>query len=97
MNIALIEHAEDDIDDEDRCGDEDGGRGHRRLEGLGSAHERAVDRGRQAKLTLQCLDPFDRLTKRNTGRQIEEQGHRRELSLMGKRQQPRTGAVDRRR
>jgi hypothetical protein len=55
MDVALIEHAQDDVDDDDRRGDEIGLAGQRRLECLGVALEIADQGRRRAELRLGIL------------------------------------------
>ncbi len=82
VDVALVEHAEHDVDDEDRGSDQERGRGQRRLESLGGAAERASDGRRQAQFAFQRLDAIHRLSDRYSRRQIERQRYRRELSLV---------------
>ena len=87
VDVALVEHAEHDVDDEDRGGDEQRGRGQRGLEGLRRALERAVQRRRHAQaFALMAWILLDRLPERDAGRQIERQRHRRELPLVADQQ-----------
>jgi hypothetical protein len=64
MDVALIEHAQDDVDDDDRGGDEKRLAGQRGLEGLRVALEIADQGGRRADLRLGVLDRCCRLTER---------------------------------
>jgi hypothetical protein len=56
VDIALIEYAQDDVDDDDRCGDETGLTGQRHLERLRVALEIADQSRRCADLRLGILD-----------------------------------------
>ena len=66
MDVALVEHAEHDVDDEDRGGDQQRRRGQRGLEGLRGALEGALQRDRRMQVALNCLDRVDRLAERDT-------------------------------
>ena len=82
VDHAFVEHAEDEIDDEERRGDQERRARQRRLEGLGVALEARGQRKRLAELVLDLLDGADRLPDRDARREIERDRHRRELALM---------------
>ena len=82
VDQALVEHAEDEVDDEERRGDEDRRARQRRAERLGVALEAGLQRQRLAQLFFDLLDGADRLADRGARREIERDRHRRELALM---------------
>jgi hypothetical protein len=82
MDVALVEHAQHDIDGDDRRQDEQQLVGERRLEGEGGALERGENAVGHADLQLGLLDGVDRRTKRGARRQVERNGRRRELPEM---------------
>jgi len=82
VDVALIQHAQDDVDD-DECGrDQIRLAGQRRLEGLGVALEASTQRGWHVELGLRLFDRLYGLTEGDVRRQIEAQGYRGELPLM---------------
>ena len=82
MDEALVEHAEDDVDDDERRGDQRRLARQRRLERLGVALEGGDDRGRHADLARRLGDGIDRLAERDAGLQVERQRDGRELALV---------------
>jgi hypothetical protein len=82
VNEALVEHAEDQVDDHQRGGDQIGRRRQRRLEGLRRALERPGQRRGNAEFGLGLLDRRHRVAERRPSRQVEAHRHRRELALM---------------
>ena len=82
VDQALVEHAEDEVDDEQRCGYEDRRARQRRSECLGVALKARLERERLAQLFFNLLDGAYRLTDRGARREIERDRHRRELALM---------------
>ena len=86
MDEALVEDAEDDVDDDQRRQDQQryGGQGF--LERLSIALEGRRQRGRQAQVALSLLHGLSRLTERHAGREVEADGDRRELRLVTDRQ-----------
>jgi len=71
MNIAFIEHTQNDVNHDDGDGDEVGLAGERSPKRLCIALERADQRGRHGNSCLGSLDRFDRLSQCDSGRQIE--------------------------
>jgi hypothetical protein len=67
MNVALIEHAKDDIDNDDRGGDKVRLAGQRRLECLRVALEIADQGGWSPELRFGILDRCRGLTQGDTG------------------------------
>src|SRR5580704_10395608 len=88
MDVALVKHAENDIDDHQRGRDQHRLVGQRGLERLRIALEAADQRRRHADLVGGALNGVDRLAERDAGRQVERQGHRRELPGMGDQERP---------
>ena len=82
MDQALIEHAEDQVDDEERRGDQDRRARQRRGEGLRVALKARLQRQRLAELLFDLLDGGDRLTDRRARLEIERDRHRGKLALM---------------
>src|SRR5882672_4144374 len=82
VDHALVEHAEDEVDDEKRRGYEDRRARQGRLEGLGVALKARLEREGFAQLFFNLLDGADRLTDRGAWHQIVGDRHRRELALM---------------
>ena len=82
VDQALIQYAEDEIDHEQRGGDQDR-RGRQRIpEGLRVALETRLQRQRLAELLLDMLDGRCRIADRRAGQQVERDRHRRELALV---------------
>ena len=86
MDEALVEHPENDVDDDQRRQDEQRNGSERLLEGLRRALERTLDRGRQVEVRLSLADGGSRLAESGTRRQIEADRHGRELALVADRQ-----------
>ena len=82
VDEALVEHAEDQIDDEHGDQQQDAEALQRGLEGLGRALQAGVERGRQAHFLFERLDAVDRVAKRYAGQKIERNSRRWELSLV---------------
>src|SRR4051794_25366282 len=82
MDQALIENAEDDVDDKERCGDKDGRTRQCCSERLGIALKTRLQRERLTQRLFSLLDRADRLTDSGAGRKVERDCHRRELALM---------------
>ena len=82
VDVALVEHAQHDVDHQNGRGDEQRSRGQRGLERLGGTLEGPLQRDRRAQLPLDLLDMIDRLAERIARRDVERQRHRRELALM---------------
>jgi len=82
VDRALVEHAEDDVDRNQRSEDQDRRAGERILKRLGAALEARRNRSRQMQLLRGLLDRRHRLANRDLGRQVEAQRHRRELALV---------------
>ena len=80
VDEALIEHAQDDVDGEDRGGDQHELVVERILEGEGGPLEVGQDAGREGDLALGALDGVDRLAEGCAWREVEGDGHRRELA-----------------
>ena len=82
MDRALIEHAKDEVDHDERGGDQNGRARQRGLEGLCIALKARCQRGRLTELRLGALDSDDRLPDGDTRTKIEGNRHRGELALM---------------
>ena len=98
VDVALVEHAEHDVHDDERGQDQQRLRGERGLEGLGGSLEAGVDVGRQADLPLRRLDVLDRVSERRARREVEGERDRGELALVvdGERGRARLVARERR-
>ena len=94
VDEAFVEHAEDDVDDDQRGRDQRRLAAQRGLESLRVALEGRDDRRRHADLARRLVDRVDGLAERDAGLQIERDGHRRELALMGDQQRADAVAVD---
>src|SRR5271168_5022522 len=82
MNIALIEHAENDVHGHQRRQDQVGLALQGALKGLGGTLEVAVDRRGQTHLYRSPVDGSDGIAECRTGCEIERQRHCRKLTLM---------------
>jgi hypothetical protein len=82
MNQALVQHAEDQVDDEKRAEDENRRARQRVPECLSIALKAGLKRERLAELLFNLLDGAYCLTDRGARQQIERDGHGRELALM---------------
>src|ERR1700731_2620425 len=80
VDEALVEHAENNVDDEERRKDEDRRALQRRAEGLGIALEAGLERQRRVQLFFNLLNIAYRLANRDARRKIERDRHRRELT-----------------
>ena len=67
MDEALVEHAENDVDHDQRRRDQSRLACQRRLKGLGVALEGWDDGGRHADFTRRLVDGVDRLAERDAG------------------------------
>ncbi len=82
MDVALVQHAEQDVDRDDGRQDQEDLVGQRRPERLGGPLEARLDARRHSQLLLGPLDRADRLPERRAGREVEGEGDDRELSLV---------------
>jgi hypothetical protein len=82
VNDALVQNAENEIDDEERCGDEDGRALQRCSEGLGVALKARLQREWWVQLFFNPLDGVHCLADRGTRGEIERDRGRGELALM---------------
>ncbi len=82
MDIALVQQTQHDVDGHQRGTDEVWLRAQRIAKGLRRALEAARQRRRHAHLGLRALDGIHGLSQRVAGREIEGNGHGRELSLV---------------
>ena len=82
MDEALVEHAQHDIDGDDRGQDQEQLVGQRRLERQRRALEAGDDAERLADVDLRLLDRIHRLAERGARRQVEGDGGGRELAEM---------------
>ena len=67
MDEALVEHAEDDVDDDQRRADQRRLAAQRSLERLRVALEGRDDRGRHADVARSLVDGIDGLAERDAG------------------------------
>src|ERR1700735_3681572 len=82
MDQTLIEHAENEVDDEERSGYQDRRARQRRSERLGVALEAGLERQRRMQFLLYGLNGAYGMTDSGARRQIERDCHRRKLALM---------------
>src|SRR5579863_9094369 len=82
MDQAFVQHAQDDVDRDERGGDQQGFVGERLLVGFGSTGEGGVNGGGDVNLAARLFDRVYRLTQGNVRRQIEGDGDRREQTLV---------------
>ena len=95
VDVALIEHAEHDVDRDDRGQDQPGLAGQRFREFGGVAGIDADDAAGHADPRFDRLDRLDGIAERRAGREVEAERDRRKLRLMRDRQR-RGGARQRR-
>ena len=82
VDVALIEHAQDDVDDDDGGQDQERLALERGLELRRAAGEGRHDGIGQADFLLRGLDRLDRRAQRTARPQVEGERHRRELALV---------------
>ncbi len=82
VNEALVQHAEHDVDGDQRGEDQQRFVGERILERGGGALEAGLHAGRHVHLFLHLVNGGDGLAQRSVRRQVERDGDRRELSLV---------------
>ena len=98
VDVALVEHAEHDVDGEERGQDQERLGRQRLAERLRRALEVAVHAGRQADLALGARGSRSTASPSETpGREVERQRHRRELALVVDRQRRAARVVEARR
>ncbi|GCC48217.1 hypothetical protein chiPu_0032550, partial [Chiloscyllium punctatum] len=88
VDVALVEDTQDQIDDHERRQDQQRHGRQRLLERLRGALEARAQRRRRAEVDHGLLHRIGRLAERDTLRQVERNGDRRELTLMADRQRP---------
>ena len=93
MDVALVEHPEDDVDREERRGDQQRLVRERGLEDLRGALEAGLDAGGEPERTHRGFDRGHRVSQRDARRQVEGQRHRRELRLVVHRERGPGGLV----
>src|SRR5262245_51628936 len=94
MDEALVEYAEDDVDDDERRGDQRRFARERGLEGLRVALEGSDHRRRHADLARGLGHRLDGFAQRHAGLQVEAQRDGRELALVRDRQRPNLAGID---
>ena len=82
VDIALVQHPQDDVDRHQGRQDQERFVVQRGLEGQGRTLETAPDAGRQAQLLGGGLHGLHRLTQGDPRRQVERQGRGRKLPLV---------------
>jgi len=82
VDVALVEHAEDDVDGDERRQDQERLVRERRAEGLRRPLEAAVDAVRQLQLAERVLDDVDCAAERRPGRRVEGERDDGELPLV---------------
>src|SRR6266436_9884728 len=86
MNVALIQDAENDVNDDDRRQQKYRLGRKRSLEGLSRTLKRGMNCGRHSDLPLHVLNITDGIAKRRVRREIEGKRDRRKNTLMIHRQ-----------
>ncbi len=82
VDVALVEHAQHDVDG-DKCGENEQRLvGERVLEGGGRSLEAGVDAGGHGDALLDIVDGLDGVAQRLAGREIEADDGGRELALV---------------
>ena len=89
MDEALVQDAQHEVDRHHGRQQQQALVGQRLLEHAGGTGEGGADRGGHAELALDRLDPLDRVAQRHALRQVERDGHRRQLAQLVDRQRPR--------
>ena len=79
VDEAFVQHAQHDVDDDDRGEDEKGFVRQRRTESVGGAQELGHDAGRHPDLRFRPGDGVHRFAERRAGRQVESDRGGREL------------------
>ena len=79
VDIALVQHAQNDVNRHQRRQDQQRLVGQRSDEGLRRALERGLHRGRRGQFLFHFLDGVDRLAQRRVRRQIEGNSRCRKL------------------
>ena len=82
VNEALVQDAEYDVDGNERREDENWLIGKRVLECSGCSLEFSLNAGRQFRVGLGLINGFDSVAERDTGREVEREGHDGKLTLM---------------
>src|SRR5580692_12795862 len=82
MDDALIEHAENQVDNEQRSQYEDRRAFQRRAESLRVTLEAGLERERRVKRFFDCLNIAYGLAERGARREVERYCHRWELALV---------------
>jgi hypothetical protein len=86
QDVALIQDAKDDVHGEQRRRDQIGLAAERGLKRLRCPLECAAERGGRFHAVDGAVDRRHRVAERRVRRQVERQGHRRELTLMADRE-----------
>src|SRR5262249_1157429 len=94
MDEALVEYAEDDVDDDERRGDQRRFARERGLERLRVALEGSDHRRRHADLARGLRDRVDGFAERHAGLQVEAQRDRRKPPLVRDRERPNLAGID---
>ncbi len=82
VDVALVEHAQHDVDGDQRGQDQQRLVGQRGLEGGGRALEAGIDAGRHLDALLDCVHRLDRIAQRLARREVEADHRGRELALV---------------
>ena len=82
VNVALVQHAQHDVDRHQRRQNQDRLRRERVLESGRRPLEAAVDAGRHPHISLRLIDGARCRTQIASRRKVERKRHRRELSLV---------------
>ena len=82
VDVALIEHAQHDVDRHQRRQNQQWFARQRRLEGLRRALEAGLNAGRQSDLAAGRFDRLYRLTQGHAGRQVEGERDGGKLTLV---------------
>ncbi len=82
MNVAFIEDAQDEIDRDQRRGNQHRLVGQRRLEGLGRALIGGLDAGRHAHFVFHFVHGLDGVAQGCVRSQVERERHHGKLALV---------------
>src|SRR5258705_511300 len=94
VDEAFIEHSEDNVDNDERSGDQQGFVRKRSLERLRIARESTDDGAGHVNLPYGLVDRIDGFAEGNTRSKGERYGDGRELSLMRDGERPNFGRID---
>ena len=82
MNIAFVQHAQNNVDRDDGCKNQEGFTRERVLKCRGRSLKRGMDARRQLNILLYLLDGLGGIAQGSPRRQVEGKCYHRKLSLM---------------